>query len=65
MSVGRRVTDADALGNFAQAQTLDPLLRQDFNPGLDEGVLEIAVMIFFGWHTSILSHNLDSVKIVV
>ena len=63
MGVRRGMADTRVAGHLAQAQSTDPLPGQDVHPGLDQGVLEIPMMVIFFRHGFILSTNLDSVKI--
>ncbi len=47
VGVGGRVADPGFAGHFAQAQPADALLGQDLRARFDQGIFQIAMMVFF------------------
>ena len=58
------MADPRPAGHLAQRQGTDALLHQDLAAGLDQRILQIAVVIAALQHVPMLSHNLDNVKIL-
>lgn len=53
MGIGRSVADAGFARRFAQAQPANAFSGQDIDPGLDQGIFQIAVVVGFVGYSKI------------
>ena len=59
------MADPRFLRHFAQAKAVDTLPGKYLNTSLNQGILQVTMMIFFSGHEIIVLSNLDSVKISI